>query len=345
MIHTAAELGFEHPVLTEVSPSGINLGYEFIALLFGPIYFYRNPKKVDIDDVIDAASRLRNKRQGMEIEQPKVVSPKLIMPKMNLPSMKKVGAPEIKIVPKKVALEYINPESKPLEFNRITRKDGHAIKVAKVCLSGYTLNKYLAEGTYGVVYKACNIDGNCNYVIKVQEFTYDHQIDEFKREANLSIMLNEYDIGSKVVGAWMCGSDRGFIVSELWDGDLKDNECISKPLVAKLKKQIEKLHSLDLVHGDILPKNILVKRDKNGKVTDVTLTDFGSVQSPTGWKKDQDIYGWIHTWYNYHLNFGNFVSGLDGYYKNNDISLKEVIADPALLDWDLIWWFDKYCNK
>ncbi len=215
------------------------------------------------------------------------------------------------------------------------------------------MDKYIAEGTYGIVYKSCDLKGDCNYVLKIQVFidtvdkSLSESIAEWKKEALLVKKLSEdYDIGAKFIGAWMCGSVTGIIVSKLWDGALGSGGnwqtviCPPKHLVEKLENQVRILHDkLNLVHADILPKNILIKKDSAGVITDITLTDFGMCQSPAEFQKDQKTHDWIKTLYDYH--FGHLY--LRPYYFDKHVSLQDVIGDPKHLDFDLLYYFRKNC--
>ncbi len=148
--------------------------------------------------------------------------------------------------------------------------------------------------------------------------------------------LNTYNIGAKFVGAWFCQDDYvGIIISELWSGELllDDDECLPDDLVDKLSNQVKVIHNLGLVHGDILPKNILIKRNTDGIIIDATITDFGSVSTTEDWKTNKDITSQIKTYYDYHNQFPN----MSMFYTDNNITLKQVVEDPTLLDDALIY--------
>lgn len=325
LINTIVETGFDNPVLTHYSPSGKRLNYDYMSFIFNAAYFYAKPSQKDVKATIDKTNLLKQK---------------LLQPHTLQNSKPKTPKPK---TPKKDTIRISPPVSFPLEeYKNVARKDGTTIKIKTICLHGYQLQKYIAEGTYGVVYKTCAIDGNCNYVIKIQKFDSkdSDNINDWHKEVKLTKLLNEHNIGAKIAGSWLCDKE-GFIVSELWDGDLKNYECPPRNLVRKLKTEIETLHGLGYVHGDILPKNILVKRDQRGRIIDATLSDFGTVDTPQNWKKSEKEFGWIETFYDYHINDShpfNFH-----YYKNNRISLSNVIDNPSHLDMDLIYYFENFC--
>ena len=216
---------------------------------------------------------------------------------------------------------------------------GKDMDMHKICLNGYELQNFLAGGTFGAVYKSCSPDGDCNYVVKIQDLNDSDRKVEWETEVETTKLLDSYNIGSKFIGAWFCDEDKiGFIVSELWSGSLAPEgeiaPCLPTKLIDKLMKEIKTINELKLVHGDILPKNVLVKKDYRGNIIDATVTDFGSVQSIKQWKKDQDSFGWINTMYRYHLDDPNLRS----FYKDGGIRLQDIIADPKLLDKPLIYY-------
>lgn len=94
------------------------------------------------------------------------------------------------------------------------------------------------------------------------------------------------------VAAWKC-EDVGFLVMEKWDGTLRPSDKLSKKaLIGKLEDQVGKLKGMGLVHGDILHKNILVRRDSSGNVKDVT-----SMATKEAWQADIPF---LTTMYLYH---------------------------------------------
>lgn len=213
--------------------------------------------------------------------------------------------------------------------------------IHEICLNGYELEDFLANGAFGSVYQVCNTDGDCNYVIKIQEL--EHGLPHWEREVKMTKLLNEYNIGPKFIGAWHCEDDNiGMIVCELWSGRLQKDECLPDDLVDKIEDQVKTLGSLGLVHGDILPKNILIKRDENDEIIDATITDFGSVMTIKDWLQNQVDYDTIETFYNYQNHKKNPETRL--FYFDNHISLEDVIDDPTLLDASLIY-FLKNCIK
>lgn len=217
--------------------------------------------------------------------------------------------------------------------------------IHKVCLKGYKFKKYLAEGNYGVVYQACDAKKNCNYVIKIQYVDPNNKVkmSEWLNEIKLTGILSiKYDIGPKFLGAWLCQEDElGIIVAELWDGNLIGS-CPSKCFINKLENQIEIINELGYVHGDVFGRNILVKKDNKGTIADITLTDFGLMQTFEGWKEDEKNYGVIEQFYKIYTDN---EATTKFYFKDHKISLKDVIEDPTHFDKAYIYYLRNYCKQ
>lgn len=261
-------------------------------------------------------------------------------------------------------------------FVTLYRRDKSGVAIQAKCLENYTpkgrlINKsefkgktvdevydvlkeggYIHEGSYGVVYQACDVDNNCNYVIKIQIIKDKNALDTWKKEVEIMIKFNEYNIGPHIAAAWTCTDGEhlfGIFAAEKWDGNLGDldiDTCPPKHLIDKFESQIKTIHKLGYVHGDIMPKNVLVKKDDDGNITDLTITDFGTVDTPANWKLKENSYGWIETFYDYHVYFGE--RGRHGflwpYYENSMITLQDVVRSPALMDYDLLYHMKLKCR-
>jgi len=210
--------------------------------------------------------------------------------------------------------------------------------IPKKCLEGYLLKKFIFEGAYGVVYQSCDITNDCRYAMKMQEIADEEAARDWRREINhMKILSENYNIGPKFIGAWTCNADNiGMTVTELWDGVLKAKECPPINIRNKIKDQISKLHDLGLIHGDILEKNILVRRDKNDDVVDATLTDFGFLTDPDEWKNNIDF---LHNVYNYHMKYPSTKL----YYLTENLDFDDIYDDPYHLDQGLIYFWNEKC--
>jgi len=221
--------------------------------------------------------------------------------------------------------------------------------VYETCLRGYELQKILGRGGYGSVAASC-LAGNCNYAVKMMRSSKVNT-----NELNAIKTLSDKNIGAHFIDAWECdakdipqspfGDDIDpitLIVTEKWDGELPKGVCLDEGILVKLCKEIKELHSLGYVHGDILEKNILIRKREN-KIIDATLSDFGFVNT-IHWWQTTDSFGRegnaVETFYRYHIK-----NGLGEYYVDNDIELKDVQQDPTYLDKALMWKLWKLCKK
>lgn len=304
--------------------------------------------------------------------------------------------PEPRVEKKPAGIKHIKTDSKN-PFTPIRRMDRNPEKEAylqNVCLKDYVINGrlidghelsgldvtaieeklreggYIYEGQFGVVYRVCNIDNDCNYVMKVQRlgaFTkgkndinlepkVKSDLDDWTTEVNVTIEFNKYGVGAKLASAWLCENEfenpdgsikrdlLGIMVSEKWDGNMENQPCLSRELLDKLENQVNIIHKLGYVHMDIYPKNILCKKNWFGTITDVTLTDFGWVRPIEMVKIRRD---WLDIMYKYHVidppQYGR-------YYYNGTITKSLPITrgkfydDPRLMDFDLIYTWKYQCG-
>jgi len=227
---------------------------------------------------------------------------------------------------------------------------------------------YISEGSYGVVYKAC-IDTDCDYIIKIQKlgsFTRNSKgnievkpktqqaVADWKKEVDFTITFNKHGFGSKITDAWLCANETvegsevkkklfGIFAAEKWDGELHDDECPSSDIIEKLENQVKIIHGMGLVHGDIFPKNVLVKRNWFGTVVDATLSDFGTVDTKEEWRSNYD---WMKKIYDYHIVTFRRITA--DYYAEGDngrrIYERDVLNNPALMDYDMIFYYKKKCG-
>lgn len=237
-----------------------------------------------------------------------------------------------------------------LNFNSVTGKE---LKVGYQCPSiwvsdedvkGYKFKDPLGTGTCGTVYSAKSPkavvakEPNLDIVaIKVQMVEDE---ETFKKELDLTKFASSLDIGPNFIDSWISNDNVGFIVTEKWDDSLEGYrqrnpkmKYVQTFLLLKLKKMIDTLHETGLVHSDILEKNILVKFDKEtGKLTDLVLTDFGLADMVKDWQDDQKF---LRKLYNYHVSEGSHTKH---YFKDRKITFYDVLNDPTLLDYSLLYY-------
>ena len=235
------------------------------------------------------------------------------------------------------------------------------------CMKGYKLERFLSEGGYGVVSQVCGVDGNCKYVIKLQDIRNQSQRERWEKEMELTKELSvKYNIGPKFIKtAWTCDEGIGAYVAELWSGELKQGACLPRHLIDKLQTQISQLHKMYelpkgsqpgtfpqpddyLVDGDIFEKNVLVKKDSQGNIIDVTLNDFGVVKPIREWKntsyydEQQNKYRTIlDMWFNDYVAKHGYIME---YYNDHHYTFKDVWHNPKIMDYAMIYYIKKHCR-
>jgi serine/threonine protein kinase len=210
----------------------------------------------------------------------------------------------------------------------------HKMILPSHCLTmeGYEIQEFIGLGSSGSVHKACDIDKNCTYAIKIENITESRLKFLFDEEVKITEIFNRNNIGPKYYGSWIC-EGLGFIVTELWDGQLP-NVKLSDDVLRKFRDQIDKLHDLGYVHADILPKNVLVKYDSHKNVKDITLTDFSNSDTIEAWKSRPT---YLKIFYDY---ISVTIAGL--YFKKNNITVDMILNDPRLLDFGLLDYYSNY---
>lgn len=243
-------------------------------------------------------------------------------------------------------IEYLNFSKTrlPPENEFTINVEGQDVILNRESFKDYRLTKFLGRGSFGIVFQAC-LKNDCNYAIKIINFdnlSLGQTPAKFIREANIIKYLALNGVGPRLFDIWLTKTQYytyGIVVTELWDGELLPTECISHELINKLEKQIEFIHSAGYVHGDIFINNVLVKR-KGGRILDITLNDFGSVQKSKDWSDIFSLEIENEIFFNYYLN-----SPQNRYlFIDNNYSMQDVIKDPQILDRALVYYLRKYCS-
>lgn len=166
----------------------------------------------------------------------------------------------------------------------------------ELAFHNHKTGKALGKGAYGTVYELCESkhnrqfkDPKCPFVLKVQSFEPKHDfVEQFQHEIKTQIIVNErLGITPAVYDAWYCRPTarriNAFIVMERMDGDLVhylkqnarrlSNDFIHN-LVNTIKSYTNQLHRVGIKHNDIADRNILYKRQPDGRLRFV-LSDWG----------------------------------------------------------------------
>ncbi len=218
--------------------------------------------------------------------------------------------------------------------------DRGTVDISKKCLKGYEIKQLLGKGSSGAVFAAC-LEDDCSYAVKIMNVQDEEAEADFQRETMITDELSLEGIGPEYIGQWLCKDQQlGLIVTEKWDGSLLDlqtaERCIliSEQLLDKLLNQIKKIHQMGYLHLDILPKNILYKKDQHA-ITDVTLTDFGILKEELEFINNTEL---SEDMYIYHMpQVGEF-------YRKYNIEHQDILRYPKLLDYGYITYL-KECNN
>jgi serine/threonine-protein kinase len=164
-------------------------------------------------------------------------------------------------------------------------------------LGDFKLEKKLGQGGMGVVYLAhqISLDRKCALKVMSKELgakpTF---VERFKKEARAGAKIDH----PNVVRCYAVGEDRGlhYVAMELIDGQsmqnwLNDRGKLSVPdalhVTLLAAEALKHAHSLNMIHRDIKPDNILVTKKGAVKVSDLGLAkalddDMSMTQSGTG---------------------------------------------------------------
>ncbi len=148
-------------------------------------------------------------------------------------------------------------------------------------LAGYEILEKLGSGSMGTTYRARQISLDRILALKVllPRFSQDPEyVRRFMREARLAAKLNHENIAT----AYEVGSSGGqyFLAMELIEGRTL-SEIIrqegpmpqkeSCAIISKVCQALQYAHEIGIIHRDISPKNIIVRKDHTPKLIDLGL--------------------------------------------------------------------------
>lgn len=183
--------------------------------------------------------------------------------------------------------------------------------------NSYTYSTELGSGVAGVVYSACKVvetkySPDCNYVMKiitqlVPEASYADNWAGEVREVLIGYVMGLAGIGPKVYRSWFCydqGKLQLRIVQERIDGIALDQwfkeiyaptyqqytlNGVNQRLCDEVKSKISAMHDLQVVHGDLYGRNIIVTSAQK-----VVFIDWGFARS------------WIDIWNSVHRDDASY---------------------------------------
>ena len=157
--------------------------------------------------------------------------------------------------------------------------------VGTIVAGSYKIEKLIAKGGMGLVYKASHVRLHRKVALKVllpQFIDYKEQINRFLNEA-----LGVADVHHRnIVDIMDVGSTKEglpFFVMEFLDGEtlrarLKNNVTLGPAQISRVMIQmlagLSVLHARGIIHRDIKPSNIFISREEDGTEL-VKLLDFG----------------------------------------------------------------------
>lgn len=179
----------------------------------------------------------------------------------------------------------------------------------------------IGEGEFGTVFKAfyCGIRVAVKK-LNIPENATQYQLEDFKYEMEREIDILKNLRHPNIVS--MISSNHEFIVMELYDGDASDIKSylemaiVSRDCMGALMYM--QANDECVMHGDIKPQNILVKRGHNGRIVKAALGDIGLSRVCNIYTNWQGTPGYMPEPNPYvnptHDIFALIVSVLDGYF-------------------------------
>jgi serine/threonine protein kinase len=156
-------------------------------------------------------------------------------------------------------------------------------------IRGYTIKSVLGSGSFGKVYKACNINNEC-FAFKVSQKGLDNELFilnkinkiihdgniEYNHYKNITRLLNSYeeDYWTFYILQFeaMTMTCYKYVRTELINAPNKYHTI--QRLFFNILNGIEFLHKNDIVHLDIKTENILIDHNKNPKINDFGGSEY-----------------------------------------------------------------------
>jgi serine/threonine protein kinase len=155
---------------------------------------------------------------------------------------------------------------------------------------GFFIKRILGQGAFGVVFEAAPETWHePRVVVKIPLSDDPKVIQAFASEVTATLRLSAYDDAPtslpRILGYTLGDSAKDtHIITKFYPGQTiteivsKGERLTLKDLLIIFTKIIEGLkfsHLKNIVHGDLRPSNVMIKKDANGKVIDAMVIDFG----------------------------------------------------------------------
>lgn len=172
-----------------------------------------------------------------------------------------------------------------------------------------TLDKFIGSGSQGMVFASRDLvikletadgryPGHIEFYMNLNEWASDNDVGpKFFHWGTVAVDSTALAYFKSVIKGvtpyWLEADEPGQIyysVYERWDSDLnaylRHNlnrlYAIEPAVMQKFAERIRRLHQRQVVHLDLMPKNILV-RVRDDRVTDMVITDFGFARPRSAW--------------------------------------------------------------
>lgn len=212
-------------------------------------------------------------------------------------------------------------------------------KLIDVCL-GYGNNYDIKMAKYRLLHEIGTGKTASVYAVrggkamKIQMFKKKTMESHFKNEVKITKKLSlDFNVGPRYIDAWICKNNKvnsGYVslymifekmerpLAKLMYIDknsiirLKENVLIKRAAYEKIRRDINTVHDEDLIHFDMMPKNIMVNTEQIGDKTIITrmeIIDFGI----SSYMKDViNNISWLDKVYDYHYqNYDFLMDSLD----------------------------------
>ncbi|XP_053609316.1 serine/threonine-protein kinase S6KL [Plodia interpunctella] len=158
--------------------------------------------------------------------------------------------------------------------------------------SDFHIDKTIAKGAFGEVYKVKKVSENKEYALKVLskgQIVSENAIRQVKEEARIQTACGHHSFIAGAVSRWQT-KKRLYIVSEyipggellaLLDKFGKLPEEIVKIFVAEIAIALDFLHNAGVIYRDLKPENILLDSDCHIRLIDFGLSKWLSIGSRT----------------------------------------------------------------
>lgn len=164
------------------------------------------------------------------------------------------------------------------------------------------LETVIGEGTFGVVYRAREHQTWQIIAIKIVNYTRESRKADVELEADIQLICNHKNI-VKLIKHYI--KDNYLIMHmEYFDGvelslflthasfDGKRRQVTTK-MIESIRDAVQYIHSLNITHGDLHPKNVMVNCDGEVKIIDFGFASRGDAQRSDDLEKAEYLYRMI----------------------------------------------------